>query len=127
MIVFRNTKYTKDVMNVISKFGHITNSQILDILQRKYPDLSATTVHRITTRLLERGQIAKAPSDLSGAVRFDSNLLGHDHFICSCCGDIKDIDVLIYVQKAICRNLKDCRVTGRLAVYGNCNKCLKEG
>ncbi len=120
----RNTKYSTAVKQALSGLGHATNVELLDVLQQTYPELSATTVHRITARLLASGDIGRAPQNLSGAMRFDHRLDQHDNFICSGCQGMRDIDVAEQVLPAINNALGECRVTGRLVIYGSCEACI---
>ena len=56
----RTTKYTSAVREFLAVQRHATNTEILAHLQAVYPDISATTVHRITARLYERGELQLA-------------------------------------------------------------------
>lgn len=120
----RNTKYTTEILKIISKLGHATNLEILLVLRKSYPEVTATTVHRITTRLSDRGEIAEAPHDIQGAIRYDVKTQPHDHFLCQSCGGIRDIDVAEEVIPTISSALGGCRITGRLVIYGSCETCL---
>jgi len=89
---------------------------------------TCTTVHRITARLQERGVIALGPSMKDGSMRYDANTIPHDHFVCNDCDGTRDIDVANELIPRISESLGGCRVTGRLVIYGSCEKCLvKEG
>jgi Fur family peroxide stress response transcriptional regulator len=123
----RNTKYTEDVFELLKKKKHLTNLEILKELRKDYPDLTATTVHRITARYLKLGIIREAPSTTKGAVRYDISNKPHDHFVCSNCDGLRDIDIAKKVIPQINEALGDCRVTGRLVINGSCNKCIKKG
>lgn len=119
----RTTKYVRDVKDVLSEYGHATNSDISATLKAKYPSLSATTIHRVTQRLYEDGAIGRAPKTLNGSVRYDAISVPHDHFICSLCGHIKDIDLPNTCRTLIRCSLDDCGVSGPLTVSGICRKC----
>ncbi len=124
MEITRSTKYTKEIEEIISIFGHATNMQILTKLRINYPEVTATTVHRVTARLAEHGVIQEAPHDKNGAIRYDSNTIPHDHFLCQSCGGIRDIDIAKKVKPLISSALGGCRITGRLVIYGSCETCL---
>lgn len=123
----RNTKYTAAVVACMQEMGHATNAQILAHLQQTYPDVTATTVHRITTRMLERGELASAPSAHENAARFDSNTNPHDHFYCRCCDQLRDVTLPQVVFNAIQAELGDCKLSGRLIIEGACAHCTREG
>lgn len=122
----RQTKYCTEIKRVLDGIGHATNAQLLSILRKKYPQLSATTVHRATARLSERGQIASAPPESNGSMRYDGNTQPHDHFVCQFCDRVRDLDVASKVTPDINRALGACRVTGRLVIYGSCDTCIKK-
>jgi Fe2+ or Zn2+ uptake regulation protein len=82
MITERSTRYTQAAMKYMESARHATNGQILDELRHTYPDLSATTVHRITTRMLERGELICALPTTDKLSRFDVNTTQHNHFHC---------------------------------------------
>jgi hypothetical protein len=44
----RQTKYCQAIENVLAECGHATNAELLIELQKSFPDVSATTVHRAT-------------------------------------------------------------------------------
>lgn len=122
----RNTKYTIDVKLMLAELGHASNAQLLSALQKDYPTLSATTVHRVTQRLVEEGAIAKAPANSDGSARFDINLQAHDHFMCSHCDGLKDIKVPDECSKMIQRQVGECAANGPLTISGNCHKCIEK-
>ena len=124
MQLLRTTKYTTDVEQLIESMGHATNLQLLNELRKKYPEVTATTVHRITSRLLEHQLISEAPHDINGSSRYDANIELHDHFSCQSCGGIRDIDVAEKVIPTISKALGGCSITGRLVIYGSCETCL---
>lgn len=122
----RTTKYTAAVAEYMAKAGHATNAVILSHLQKTYPEVSATTIHRITTRMVERSELATAPSSLDNAARFDINLQPHDHFQCIHCDGLRDIELPESVVESLVSIMGDCRLTGRLTIQGKCAKCCKE-
>jgi Fe2+ or Zn2+ uptake regulation protein len=119
----RTTKYRTDVLEILKTMRHATNSEIHEKLKDSYPALSATTVHRVTNRLLERGVVSSAPSDQKGSKRYDINPQAHDHFICSLCGRIRDLDVAASFIPKISKELGGCSISGRLVIHGECDKC----
>lgn len=120
----RDTKYSKELLTVISKLGHATNAELLVKINDVYPELSATTVHRASARLAERGKLGIAPSDMHGSMRYDANTEPHDHFVCTNCGGIRDIIVAESIIPTISSALGGCKITGRLLIQGSCETCL---
>ncbi len=122
----RATKYTTAVRDCVASLGHATNTEILASLRHEFPGVSATTVHRVTNRLLERGDLQLAPSGSANLLRFDANLQPHDHFMCSTCGLLKDVSLQKDVRPLVERALGDgCTITGSLTVAGVCKGCRR--
>lgn len=119
----RETKYTNAVRQFMSELGHATNAELVTELRKHFPSVSATTVHRVTARLHADGELLLAPKTADGAVRYDSNITGHDHFVCEVCGGLKDITVPHTCRELIARQLNGCRVNGSLTISGRCQQC----
>jgi Fe2+ or Zn2+ uptake regulation protein len=120
----RQTKYSRAVATHMRAVGHATNAEVIGRLRVEYPELSATTVHRLTARMVQRGELAYAPSSRDGAVRFDANLVPHDHFECLSCGCLRDVVLPQEMIDSLQAMLDGCRFDGRLNIQGTCAKCL---
>ncbi len=121
----RDTKYCRAIAAYMIRIGHATNAQILVALRTDYPSLSATTVHRATTRLAERGELGIAPADLDGSMRYDANTADHDHFMCNRCGRLRDAELANQVRPLIESQLEGCHISGSITVSGTCKQCTK--
>lgn len=121
----RRSKYTDVVRRTLAYFGHATNAQITDDLRRSYPHISDTTVHRITQRLYEDGEVALAPHALDGAMVYDSNTTQHDHFRCQDCEKMRDIIVPVSCRKMMRVATGPCRLDGPLLIIGTCESCIE--
>ncbi len=119
----RQSKYCTAIESLVAELGHATNQELLTGLRQDFPELSATTVHRATARLASRGQLAMAPLALDGSMRYDANLVPHDHFQCSNCYRLRDADVRDKVIKLIQESIEDCGIGGRLVITGVCKEC----
>lgn len=124
---YRQTKYYKAIKEALLELQHATNTELLNYLKKSFPRLSATTVHRTTSRLHERGEIALAPPISDGSRRYDCNTTAHDHFMCNHCGILKDADVRDQIVPVIESVIEGCRVSGRLTIGGTCKKCISKG
>ena len=124
----RTTKYVTAVREALEESGHATNAELLDTLKQTYPQLSATTIHRITSRLLERGEVVLAPSGTSNVLRFDHNNSPHDHFMCTHCGLLRDTILDDSVRRDIEKLVGEgCEISGSLTVSGTCYNCKVKG
>jgi Fur family peroxide stress response transcriptional regulator len=127
MQAVRETKYTQAIIDVLTELGHGTNSDIALKLRKSYPEVSDTTVHRVTARLAERAQIGSGPRDLNGNLRYDANTEPHDHFICTGCKGIRDIDIANEILPVVQEALGGCGIDGRLEIKGLCTRCNERG
>lgn len=126
-MIERSTRYVSDVQEYMEIAGHASVADILAHLRERHPLLSATTVHRITSRLLERGRLAVAPSTHDSVRRFDNATQPHDHFMCSRCDLLRDAQLADELRPVIERAVGDgCRISGSLVVTGICKNCIKE-
>lgn len=123
----RQTKYLQTAEDYMRTIGHATNAEVLTHLRQQFPELSATTVHRLTARMVERGKLAYAPVSPGNAVRFDINRSPHDHFECLACGCLRDVNLPADLLDSLQNVLGDCRFGGRLNVQGTCAKCIEKG
>lgn len=123
IVAHRQTKYCQAIESLLTSLGHATNAELLNILHKTYPELSATTVHRATARLASRGTIAIAPSKNDGSMQYDSNTSPHDHFQCLSCGVLRDTDVKDKVVPLLELAIEDCHISGRLTINGVCKQC----
>lgn len=120
----RQSKYCNAAREILAQLGHSTNLTLLEVLRQQYPDLSATTVHRITSRLVDRGELQLAPPAQDGAMRFDSNLAIHDHFMCKSCGVLKDASFSPDTLHTIEKQFDDCHISGPITITGLCKNCI---
>ncbi len=116
------TVQTEAVWEGLRAIGHGTNQQIHDFVTRRFPTVSLTSVHRITARLLERGAIRLGPSD-GRTVVLDATPTVHDHFVCTSCGGIIDLDLPDAVIDAIQGRLGRNIVRDGITIRGHCEDC----
>ena len=123
-MALRMTHQTKEVFRIVQDFGHATNAQILEETQKCLPGLSATTVHRITKRLIENDMLSYGP-DVNGCKTIDINISRHDHFICPECNVIKDITIGSQARDELQKQVKARISESTLTISGNCFACKK--
>ena len=122
-IIRRESKYANLVRDCIKQLGHATHADIMQYYTDRYIQVSATTIHRITQRLVEDGEIALAPKTKNGDKRFDANMKPHDHFCCTRCDCLIDITCPALCRKILQDQLCNCVLDGSLTVYGECQEC----
>jgi Fe2+ or Zn2+ uptake regulation protein len=125
-IAQRQTRYCQLIEQELSSLHHATNLELLERMQILFPNLSATTVHRATSRLATRGHIAIAPNAHDGSIRYDADTKPHDHILCSGCGKLQDIYVRNELVPIIEKLVSDCEISGNLIISGICKKCRQK-
>lgn len=119
----RESKYCDGIRQTVKKLGHATNAMIAAELRKTFPSLSATTVHRATARLAARGELMSAPADNSGAMRYELHKKPHDHFMCTVCGQLRDVDIAPEVTALLRSKRVECYPSGQVVVSGVCGRC----
>jgi Fur family ferric uptake transcriptional regulator len=104
---------------------HLSVDDLLQMVQKKRPDIGRTTVYR-TLKLLQAAGLASELA-LDGQSRFerDWKRQHHDHFICKSCGAIfefssPDIERL---QDEIAADLGFVIEGHRHHIFGRCRRC----
>jgi Fe2+ or Zn2+ uptake regulation protein len=124
LVSMSTTMQSEAVLALLRSRGHATTLELHAALQRKMPRLSLTSVHRITARLLERGEIGTGPSD-GRMVVLDARAETHDHFVCSSCGGIIDLILPKPVISAIQHQLGENLVRDGITIRGRCETCRR--
>ncbi len=110
------------VLTSLRTLRHATNLELHRSLATSMPRLSLTSVHRITSRLIERGEVGMGPSD-GRTVVVDARTDVHDHFVCTTCGGVIDLNlpdgVISVIQDQLGQNL----VRDGITIRGHCETC----
>lgn len=122
----RETKYTNAVRECLRRYGHATNAQLAEAVRYDFPLVSDTTIHRVTQRLHERGEVGIAPKADDGSLRYDHNNMFHDHFVCQDCGTLRDVVIPIDMRRQLEKNVEGCCLNGNLLIMGDCKKCKEK-
>lgn len=107
---------------------HATNNQILDFARQLYPEVTATTIHRVTARLKERGIIACAPKTTTAEERYDIDPTPHHHFMCSTCDRLCDVPENEQSRAAVellGSMSRRCTFAGMVTLQGTCEDCAR--
>ncbi len=104
---------------------HVSVEDLLQIVQKRRPDIGRTTVYRTLKLLTEAGLASEL--DLQGETRFepDYNRAHHDHFICNSCGAIFEFmnDEVERIQVEIAASLGFTIEGHRHQIFGLCRLC----
>ncbi len=94
-------------------------------LKKEIPDLSLGTVYRNIALFKQQGLI-QSLGNVNGVERFDGTVVPHVHFVCSVCGEIRDLPQL-HVPQLLCDKaaseadavVEQCMLT----FLGTCSDC----
>ncbi len=121
--MWRKTPQTLLIIDLLKKLGHATNQDLAIEAHKKMPGISATTVHRITNRLVEAGMASYAPIN-DGIKVLDANVSLHDHFVCRACKRIIDIALTPELIDGIQEQIPGKLVRNSIVITGLCEQCI---
>ena len=117
------------VFEVLSQsYEHPDAAAIYREVRRSMPTISLDTVYR-TLRSFEEKGMAVAVATVNDRTRYDADISGHSHFVCSVCGSVHDIsDVKIDELVALNDVEKFGSVASvRVELRGVCRDCSNKG
>jgi Fur family ferric uptake transcriptional regulator len=104
---------------------HLSVDDLLQIVQKRRPDIGRTTVYRTLKLLQAAGLASELP--LQGDTRFevDYKRAHHDHFICKSCGEIFEFasPEIERIQDEIAANIGFVIEGHRHQIFGLCRRC----
>lgn len=118
----RNTYQTAVVIKAVKKLNHTTNRQLWNVVKQDIPDITLTSIHRITQRLRLEGYVGCLPT-FNGENVIDANPLSHSHFLCRQCNKVENIVINESIIKSIHNQLNHISNNGILLIVGNCCDC----
>ena len=104
---------------------HLSVDDLLQLVQKRRPDIGRTTVYR-TLKLLQSAGLAQELA-LDGESRFERDYKRehHDHFICKSCGAIFEFvsPEIERLQDEIAADIGFAIEGHRHQIYGSCRSC----
>ncbi len=113
--------------NLQSRKDHPTADMVYQSVRKEQPNISLGTVYRNLSFLAENGQILKISTGI-GPDRFDGFTNLHNHFVCSVCGNVLDMDYIPdedIVEKAS-KDFGGEIEEYQLQFFGKCKNCLSK-
>lgn len=106
---------------------HPTADTVYINVRQSFPNISLGTVYRNLTLLADIGEIARFRVGDS-VDHFDYDTTPHYHFICSECGVVLDLDMMVMNQiTEAARENFDGEIEGQVTwFYGRCSNCTKK-
>ena len=121
----RMTSQRRGILEEVQKAKlHLTADEVYELVRKKQPRISLSTVYRNLEKMADAGILARL--ELSGNQRrYDWNTNLHHHARCTRCGLVRDVPL----DAGIVLNLEQQAVNGfavsgfRLEFKGICDKC----
>lgn len=93
--MIRNTRQRKLIMDtIVDKKVHLTTSQVYELVNKDEQAISLATVYRTLNSLAQQGKIRYVTTINHEAI-YDGVTSRHDHFVCTCCGKLMDVDDVV--------------------------------
>ena len=123
----RFSRKRQAILDVIQQSScHPTADQVYQQLKPTYPGLSLATVYRNIALFKEQG-IIRSVGVVDGLEHFDGDTTTHTHFVCSRCGQVRDLDFAL--PGALLQQAQACSggtiTSFQLQFYGLCPDCKK--
>lgn len=120
----RETRQRRVVYETIrTTKSHPTADWIFDHVRTTMPKISLGTVYRNLAVLKNEGLVREIYGGDRRA-RYEANLEPHAHFICSGCGEIRDIEGMPAIPWQTMKDLVGCDVSEqRVEFLGRCAAC----
>lgn len=108
-----------------STTAHPTAETVYENIRKIYPNISLGTVYRNLNLLVAQGEILKLSCG-DDRDHFDGNAMPHNHFICTCCNRVLDLDMepVDHINEIAGKTFSG-RIYGHVTYfYGVCPDCL---
>lgn len=112
---------------LMTRTDHPTADTVYTCLRQDYPNISLGTVYRNLALLESLGEIARISTG-NGADHYDGDTKQHQHFICTHCSNVYDIQTknLDSVIDMATQDFPGKLEGYQVSFYGTCENCLKE-
>jgi len=121
----RLTHYRKTVLQLLrSNDSHPTAADVFRIVRRRRPGVAYATIYN-ALNWLERGGLIGSLNLTDEATRYDPIIERHDHFVCTRCGRLTDVQLKLppdIVTRAA-KNAKFRLAWHRTELFGLCGEC----
>lgn len=129
MAVLKYSRQREAIKNfLMTRKDHPTAETVYMNVRETYPNISLGTVYRNLTLLSDLGEIKKLHLE-DGIDHFDADTHPHNHFLCTQCGTVLDIDYQFNEASDIDQNANsgfDGKITGHITYFqGICPACCK--
>lgn len=108
---------------------HPTADTVYMHVKEEFPNISLGTVYRNLKLLTELGEAIKITAP-DGGDRFDGCVQPHNHFYCTSCRKILDLDLdmskIEQINQAAAENFEGIIESSNTIFFGQCSDCIKK-
>lgn len=108
---------------------HPTADTVYMHVKQKFPNISLGTVYRNLNLLTDIGEAIKI-STPDGGDRFDGRVEPHNHFLCTKCGRLLDLELdmtsIQEVNRLAAEKFDGTITSSSTLFYGECSDCIKK-
>ena len=108
---------------------HPTADEVYMHVKKDFPNISLGTVYRNLNLLTDIGEAVKIATP-NGGDRFDGRVEPHNHFLCTRCGRLLDLELdmksLEEVTQLAASNFDGIIKSSSTLFYGECSDCIKK-
>lgn len=108
---------------ILNTEEHPSAEQIHNVVKKKYPMVSLSTVYKTLDLLKEKKLVNEI--DFGGESRFDAHVDEHINLVCMNCGKIEDVDeaTLKDIQTRAAKKSKYLILKSNFELHGYCSNC----
>lgn len=130
MAILKHSRQRESIKNYLAATKeHPTADMVYMHVKNEFPNISLGTVYRNLNLLTELGEIIKIPTP-DGGDRYDGTTRPHNHFFCTCCGGVMDLDLgmdmIEELNEEAGKGFDGQIESSSVIFYGKCKNCLKE-
>lgn len=126
-----NLKYSRQRESIkqylSSTCEHPTADMVYLHVKEDFPNISLGTVYRNLNLLADTGDAIKITTP-DGGDRFDARTHPHNHFICTSCGKVIDLDMenIDYIKEVAGKDFDGLIESHSTIFYGHCGDCIQK-
>lgn len=129
MAVLKYSRQRESIKNYLLTTREHPSADVIYLhVKEEFPNISLGTVYRNLKLLTDLGEVVKIPSP-DGIDRFDSFVQPHNHFFCTCCRRILDLDLsmeeITRLNQAAAESFDGQIESSNTIFYGKCSDCCE--
>lgn len=130
MAALKYSRQRESIMKyLLATQEHPTADMVYLHMRKEFPNISLGTVYRNLNLLTDIGEAIRIPAP-DGGDRFDGTLMPHNHFFCTSCRKVLDLDLdmknVERINKAASQNFDGMIDSSTIIFLGKCSDCIQK-